>query len=392
MPSLPSSPAFLKKRKFLILLPLPLVPFAVLLFYMLGGGKGKPDTQTLNRSGLNLKLPDAHFNQKKESDKLGLYEAASQDSVKWLEALKNDPYRTAGLNPLDSMSFSHSPEIRDMTDRTHSGAAGSGFDKFNPAAVRPGSEAREKEITDKLSRIKAMMGARPGDLPPDPEFAKTRTVPPTSSNPSALLSELNNNIARDPELSELDRMLDKIMTIQHPEISRDSAHHLVDNRKSVFRVETAEGGNVVMATIPEKQTLVSGATIRLQLSESVVIGGMTIPADQSVFGTVNLNQERLNIQVQSIRAGNHILPVSMEIYDLDGMEGIHVPGSIGRDVSKQSLDQSLSSLGLEALDPSIGAQAASAGIQAAKALISKKVKLVQVTIPEDYQVFLKNTH
>ena len=69
-----------------------------------------------------------------------------------------------------------------------------------------------------------------------------------------------------------------------------------------------------------------------------------------------------------------------------------MPGSISRDVSKQSLDQGMSGLGLTALDPSIGAQVASAGIQTAKTLISRKVKLIQVSIPGGYQVLLKNAH
>jgi hypothetical protein len=44
------------------------------------------------------------------------------------------------------------------------------------------------------------------------------------------------------------------------------------------------------------------------------------------------------------------------------------------------------------MDPSLGAQAASAGIQAAKTLISKKVKLVKVTVKAGYQVLLRDNN
>ena len=77
---------------------------------------------------------------------------------------------------------------------------------------------------------------------------------------------------------------------------------------------------------------------------------------------------------------------------MDGLEGIYVPGSISRDAGKQSTDQAISTIGMGPPDPSIGAQAASAGIQAAKTLLSKKIKLVRVTVNAGYHVLLKDSH
>ena len=103
-----------------------------------------------------------------------------------------------------------------------------------------------------------------------------------------------------------------------------------------------------------------------------------------------MNNERLKIGFRSIRCGNSILPVALEAYDLDGLAGIYIPGSINRDAVKQSGDQAINSLGLATLDPSIGAQAASAGVQTAKTLLSHKMKLVNVTVKAGYQVLLKD--
>jgi hypothetical protein len=47
-------------------------------------------------------------------------------------------------------------------------------------------------------------------------------------------------------------------------------------------------------------------------------------------------------------------------------------------------------MGLTSLDPSLAAQATTAGIAAAKTLISKKVRLVKVTLPAGYALFLQN--
>jgi hypothetical protein len=78
------------------------------------------------------------------------------------------------------------------------------------------------------------------------------------------------------------------------------------------------------------------------------------------------------------------------VYDLDGLEGVHIPGSITRDAVKGSAEQSLQSIGLLSLDPSLKAQVTAAGIQAAKGLLSKKVKQVKVALKSGYQVLLKN--
>lgn len=75
---------------------------------------------------------------------------------------------------------------------------------------------------------------------------------------------------------------------------------------------------------------------------------------------------------------------------MDGLPGIYIPGTISRDVAKQSTDNSLQRMELSTMDPSLKAQAASAGMNAAKSLLSKKVKLVKVKIKAGYKILLKD--
>ena len=391
MQTISHSPTFLRKRKFLMMLPLLVLPFIIFLFFIFGGGKGTVNKETTKTTGLNLQLPDAHFKKKKEADKLGLYEAVGEDSAKWKAAVKNDPNRVDTEN-MESMSFEHSQALKDILDKTAADFPEKGFEKLNGSLSGHGSINRENEIKDKLSKLQAIVSAKPATQAQGPEFANMAKSNPAMEGISGIIEGMNNSNSTDPELSQLDKMLDKVMAIQHPEVSTDSAGHAPNKNQSVYTVEAVGGENAVTAIIPEKQTLVSGATIRLQLTEPVIIAGMNISSDQFLYGTAMLSNERLKIQIRSIRSGNNILPVSLDIYDLDGMDGIYVPGSISRDVSKQSVDQGMSALGLTSLDPSIGAQAASAGIQAAKTLISRKVKLIEVSIPGGYQVLLKNAH
>lgn len=84
--------------------------------------------------------------------------------------------------------------------------------------------------------------------------------------------------------------------------------------------------------------------------------------------------------------------MALSVFDMDGMEGMYMPGAISRDVAKQSTDQTIQGIGLTSLDPSLAVQAASAGIDATKNLLSKKVKLVRVTIKAGYRVLLRDNN
>jgi conjugative transposon TraM protein len=148
--------------------------------------------------------------------------------------------------------------------------------------------------------------------------------------------------------------------------------------------------NAVSAVIAETQTVVNGATVKMELDQEIYINGQVIPKGTFVVGTASLKGERLTIEIQSIRHGNSLFPVELAVYDLDGLSGIFIPGAINRDVAKASADRSMQTLGVTTLSDSWSAQAAGAGIEAAKGLFSKKVKLVKVTLKKGYRILLKN--
>src|SRR3954447_20433147 len=88
------SPQFLGNRKFLIVLPLLVLPFVTLLFWTLGGGSASnaEGQQKAVKQGLNLELPNANLKDDKPLDKLSYYEKAASDSAMLEELMKKDPY------------------------------------------------------------------------------------------------------------------------------------------------------------------------------------------------------------------------------------------------------------------------------------------------------------
>lgn len=153
-------------------------------------------------------------------------------------------------------------------------------------------------------------------------------------------------------------------------------------------LETIPEQNAITAEVQETQTLVNGSIIKLRLTTDVYINGTLIPKDQFVFGAVSLSNERLMITINNIRYQNAIFPVALKVYDLDGILGLYVPGAISRDVAKQSADRSVQAIGLSDWDNSLSGQVASAGVEAAKNLVSKRMKLTKVTVKAGYKVLL----
>lgn len=146
--------------------------------------------------------------------------------------------------------------------------------------------------------------------------------------------------------------------------------------------------NGITAIVPVPQTLVNGSTVKLKLTSDIFVNGDFIPKGTFIYGTAVLNGERLNVKVKSIRYGASIYPVSLAVYDADGMAGIHIPDAISRNVAKESAQRTIQDIGISSYDPSLKVQAAGAGIEAVKSLLSKKVKLIKVSVTAGYKVLL----
>ena len=396
-------------RKFLLLLPLFILPFVTLLFYAMGGGSASP-SGAVNKKGFNLKLPSAQFKEDKAMDKLNYYDQAAIDSTKLDELRKKDPnYRFAAV------------------DSSNTGkVAGNGLRMDNYQSPQ------EDKVYEKLAALQRTI-SQPS---PSPASSSNPTLEAPQSAPSAYETELKQMLQSmdspsqaDPEMEQIGGMLENILNLQYPErmeqkLKQESAR----NRGRIYGValqqeqeiigsidnpETANIGlfgmnvrhndfygldapapasqdNAVQAVVAENQTVVNGATVKMTLAQDIYINGTKIPKNTYVYGTASLKGERLAIEITNIRHGSSIFPVELTVFDLDGLGGIYIPGAINRDVAKASADRSMQTLGVTTLSDSWGAQAAGAGIEAAKGLFSKKVKLIKVNLKAGYAILLKD--
>ncbi len=436
---------FVQARKFLLVLPLLVLPFTTLLFWSLGGIKANnAQSQPVTaRGGLNATLPDANVKDDKALNKLSYYEKTDSDSARIKEQMSNDPYYAQHEREKSKSSFI----VNDTTQSSaqHQAHGLNNKNRINPSPYSTHSDAdpNEAKVYKKLDELNAALNAaasQPVNKTPykDPAAGNKTSIDHSDLDRLEQMMDLtkNNQSDDDPEMKQLSSMMEKIIDIQHPDRvkenigqtsqtnkgqvfavtanSNDEPVSLLTNEKyrtsqdssgqgqiksnQFYEVNSPQDNsydapglqNTIAAVIHEKQTLVDGAIAKLRLSSEVYINGMLIPRGSFVFGIASLNGERLNIKISSIRYKNALFPVDLTVVDLDGIDGIYIPGTITRDAAKGTADRAIEGVGLSSLDPSITQQAASAGIEAAKTLLSKKVKLVKVTVKAGYQVLLQD--
>jgi conjugative transposon TraM protein len=413
-----------------------------MIFWALGGGQNAnaQDKAQQQTSGLDIHLPDPQKQDDKGSDKLSFYQDAEKDSAKLKDELSKDPYHrdsvsAAGNNAVDS---------GDNNIRLHSyGSLGTSAN-----TIANYNDPNEEKINQKMAELyKQINDAQTGSA--GNSSANTQ-VQDQMQQMKAMMNSMNKSNTPDPDMQQLSGMLDKILYIEHPEMAKEKIREQsLKNKRQVYTVSTtsqeddiqimeageqnseyksyqlvekgkhgkyhtktvtypvnkpnsfyewsnvinknAANGNTVEAVVAETRTLVTGATIKLRLLNNIYINGALIPKDQFIYGTCSISGDRLLVNLSSVRYNNSIYPVALAVYDMDGLTGVYMPDAISRQVSKGSADQAIQGVDLYAFDNTLTGQAASAGVQAAKGLFSKKAELIKVTVKEGYKVFLKNT-
>lgn len=407
------TPEFLRERKFYLVIPLLILPFLTMAFWALGGGKqGLTTSSNVPSSGLNSSLPQAQFKDQKAQDKMEVYQTTRSDSANAANSGVSESFvKSMGL---DAAKTAHSDSVTHRSTAALTGAPSS-------------ADVNEAKIQAKLATINQQIS--------QPETGNaTGGVTAQASNADVKKLELmmkamnSNSGSGDPEMKQLTQMLQQINDLQNPGNSNArSRYQSMKNHGRVYPVvaatdddddsapspskvrfasydgggrsakkhkaiPTEAAGNTIQAVVHEDQTLVSGAVIKLRLLDGIYINGKMIPKGSFVYGTCSLNNERLEIKIASIRYLNNILPVALAVYDLDGMEGLYVPGSIGRDAAKNGVGDAIQSMQLLSMDQSVGTQAASAGVEAAKGLFNHKVKQIKVKVKAGYEVLLKDSN
>ena len=341
----------MKKKLNKWVLGLIVLPFAVVIVWILLGVFFHEDIVPYHSDGFNTQLPAANLSKDSALGKLSFYTAAKQDSIRYAEMLQMDPYRTK------NESF--------------------GNDRFEF---------------------------------PGPSFYEPPKRPVGIESLPATISFEQNKIKsgweeKDTTLDAIQHLLDQLASFQQ---IKDSAIGIRETKSSVTSKEEEDYFGIThpmskssfyglqnvsplsrrwMASLPT-QVLQNGSVVKLQLLEDLLLPDGTLKAGSTIYGMASLQAERLQVHITSIPCVDRIVQVNLQVYDVDGMKGINVPGSPSKEVFRAAVDPAIGSMEVPLEYGSIVNKVALTGMQTAKQLMAKKAKATRIHVSSGYRVYL----
>jgi hypothetical protein len=336
-----------KQRKFLLVLPLLVIPFLTMAFWALGGGKTSATKQPTAK-GIDTTLPEAQFAKSPKQDKMAVYQTALRDSAQ------------SGVSP----SF-----LRSMGLKRDSA-------KINQVSAPSSADQSAAQIQAKLVQLNRQISqpavTTPAYTPDDPN---AQSIKKLQQMQKMLKSSQQQE---DPQMKQLSQMLAQIQAIQNP-----------GSVKTPKKPEDNTPFKAIPAIIDGKQKVMDGGAVKLKLTDSVTLKNQVIPKGQEIFGVCSVTNQRLLLTIQNIRLDKQIIPVNLTVFSLDGMPGIPAPEAELGGAAAGGADNAIQSMQFLSMDQSLGAQAAAGGVNAAKGLFSKKVKKIKVKLSDQFPVLLK---
>lgn len=151
--------------------------------------------------------------------------------------------------------------------------------------------------------------------------------------------------------------------------------------------------NTIAAVVAGDQSVISGQSVKLRLTEPMWVGNSLIPRNTVIVGQARLQGERLEVEVSSIEANGSVYEVDLQVFDSDGQEGVNIPNSMESDAIHEIGANMGSTMGSSInLTTNTGAQIASdvgrGLINGVSQYLNKKLRTVKVHLKSGYKVML----
>lgn len=400
-----------KTRKILMLLPFIIIPLAAGIFWVIKNSNNKMSMKDAIafQNRFNAMFPEPNVDNK-DKTKLEVYMQSKKDSLAKQEQLTNEELQKKYYDP------GPPEEKRPDVEKKQK--------KYALKDNITTTDANELRVNEHLQKLYAQLdNANPKSAinDPSPDVHRATDNKNIEHLEEMLATAQKTDTNKDAELSQIDTMLNKMLDIAHPErVKERAAGNKLSKPQNVYFVSTnpeplndptADNENnfydlesnttspekekqesTIMAVIHQDKWVHDGSSVKMRLLQDIYINGICIPHGNFIYGQCALSNDRVTIYCKNVSFNNIIYPISLTVYDLDGIEGVNAPGAISAETTKEGLNQGLQNMQLLNVDPSIGAQAASAGVQTAKTLLSKKIRTVQVKLKGNHNVLLKTSN
>ena len=157
--------------------------------------------------------------------------------------------------------------------------------------------------------------------------------------------------------------------------------------------EGAQGKNSISACVYRTVTVTDGQEVGLRLLEPMRAGDYLIPENTVVTGSARIEGERMSVTIGAIQYAGNVIPVELMVYDLDGGQGIFIPGSDEINAFKEIAANMGTGMGssitiTDDASSQLLADLGRSAIQGASQYVGRKMREVRVTLKTGYKVLL----
>ena len=299
-------------------LPLIALPFLCLFFYVFHSGGTKKQVVVKQANGINTSVGDVSPEVKK------------QDLTDKLDAFRNQYKETDGNNSVTAIPTEQPADQSIATNKVKLDSINQLMNRrFRSHPVETSSQ--DQQMAEALNRLRSRQGT-----------VQDNSSAPPAKDPMALFRQQMAYMdsvrkASDPAYiaekqkqeaqakAEAAKAADKTLVVTKAAGNSDDFNTVTPEKDSEF----------IKVVIDEGLTGYAGSRIRLRLLDDMQAGPYLIKKNTYLYALISgFNGQRVTLSVKSIVYQDKILPVKLEVYDLDGLEGLYVPESAFRDFTK----------------------------------------------------------
>lgn len=250
-------------------------------------------------------------------------------------------------------------------------------------------EEKQLRLMERSYQMASKYLPKGGELPAK-AFLRAEERPIVEPDAESALQEPRMEVLAEPKhmVSSLAQpMADSTFMLEYGSKERHLGFH------SALAQPSSVQRNTLPVVVDHTTTLREGNYVALRLLESAHIGELRIPRQSLLIAQAKLGGNRLHLLVKSLEIGGRIIPVKLSAYDLDGQEGIYIPGAEQVSALKEVGANIGGSVGTSftfasSAKDQIISEAARGVMQGASQLLQKKLRTLQVTLKGGYRLFL----
>ncbi|AHW62136.1 Bacteroides conjugative transposon TraM protein [Draconibacterium orientale] len=369
----------------LFILPLALLPFVVVIFWVLGGGGVQEEKEKLAQSpnkGINYDLPDAD-NSIEIYDKMEAYQKEESQVAQVSEVDVNDTTKQEDVSIQDTMDLDNT-----MLDENAS-------QNEILAHIRNKEKQVQQELQGEPEVRKSGKKTSPQyQIKPIKPVVKKQAETTKSVTPTTGIGELDEIIDENIVLNRRNDSLKYTLQqtqgrLQQIEATQNRSFTLEKKRSSGFNPKETPKQELIKAEIYETTTVLNGNRVKLRLLEDTRINAQKIPRNTFIYGICKIKNERLLIEITQLPVENSFVPVKLTICDMDGMEGLYVPDNAARKVYQEVGASTNTSSLMGVTNNPLTYTGIRAADRAAQTML-KRVRLKKVTVKKNTRIYIIN--